>query len=637
MKNWLLGLIVFACAGPLSANPDSDFLVAREAFQNGNAKRLGEYAPRLQRHVLWPYVEFYQLRMVMHTVGSNNIQSFLSRYDGDLMADRLRGDWLKAMGKNRQWGSFEAEYPLLVNKDAELLCYHYQQRLHIDDKSIYPDAKSLWFTPTSLPESCTSVLQTLIFRNVITTEDIWKRIRSALEEDQTGVAAHVSRYLPGSSTLKTSDLNEAAKNPQRYLETRKHSTKSRSDREVALFALQRLLRSDTDQAYGHWLKIKNHLTASDRSFFLGKLGHRAAMRHDTRALNWFKEANNTPQPYPHSDTVHAWHARAALRAGQWSEVLTAINHMSATEQQIDTWRYWKARALKVSGHPRDANLLYIPLSDEHSFYGQLAREELGALLSITEQTHRVNANEVAVMAKNHGIQRALALARMNLRTEAMREWSWTIRHFSDAQLLAAAEIARRHGLYDRAINTANRTVTQHDFGLRFLSPHREALKKALQQHQLDEAWVFGLIRQESRFIADIKSHAGATGLMQLMPATADWVAKQLGMRNFRQGLVTDINTNLQLGTYYLKHVLGTLDNQPLLASAAYNAGPGRARRWRDDNIPLEGAVYAETIPFNETRDYVKKVLKNTMYYAKVLDHGHDAPSLKERLGVVRSK
>jgi soluble lytic murein transglycosylase len=361
------------------------------------------------------------------------------------------------------------------------------------------------------------------------------------------------------------------------------------------------------------------------------------MRHDTRALGWFKEARATKSTYPPTDTVLAWHARAALRAGNWNEVLTAIDSMSATERRVDTWRYWKARALKAKGQIQDANKLWIPLNDEHSFYGQLAREELGTQLSIAEKSYRVTADEVADIEKNLGLRRALAFSRMNLRTEAFREWSWTIRNFSDAELLAASELARRHGLYDRAINTANRTAKQHDFSLRFLSPHRDTLKKVLQQHQLDEAWVYGLIRQESRFIADIKSHAGAAGLMQLMPATADWVAKQLRIPNFRQNLVVDVNTNLQLGTYYLKHVLGTLDNQPLLASAAYNAGPGRARRWRDDKVPLEGAIYAETIPFNETRDYVKKVLKNSMYYAQVLEHGHDTPTLKERLGVVRSK
>ena len=636
MRNYLLGLILLACFGTLSANQDSDFLAAREAFQSGNAKRLDEYAARLQRHVLWPYVDYYQQRMLLRTSDNASIRYFLSRYDGDLVAERMRGDWLKMLGKNQQWGLFEAEYPLQVNKDTELLCYYYQRRLSTQASAVLAEARALWFTPSSMPDSCTPVFQALIHSGHIKVEDIWTRIRLALEENQSGVATHANRYLPSLEALNDADLNSAAKNPLRYLETLKKRIKTRSDREVALFALLRLLRNDTNQAYVQWLKIKDQLSASDRSYFLGRLGHRAATRHDSRALDWFREAQNMTPSYPLADAGLAWQARAALRVTDWGEVLKTIERMSPAERQTDTWRYWKARALKAKGRTLDANDILIPLSNEHSFYGQLAREELGTVLTIADKTYRVSSAEVSAMERKPGIQRALAFSRMNLRTEAQREWSWTIRNFSDAELLAAAEVARRQGLYDRAINTANRTVAQHDFSLRFLSPHRETLRKVLQQHELDEAWVYGLIRQESRFIADVKSHAGAAGLMQLMPATAEWVAKQLGIPNFRQHLVIDVNTNLQLGTYYLKHVLGTLDNQPLLASAAYNAGPGRARRWRDNVVPLEGAIYAETIPFNETRDYVKKVLKNSMYYAKVLDHGHDAPTLKERLGVVRA-
>ncbi|PSJ17815.1 lytic transglycosylase domain-containing protein [Nitrosomonas supralitoralis] len=637
MRNYLLGLILLVYFGTLSASQDLDYIAAREAFQAGNAKRLDEHAAKLQHHVLWPYVEYFKLRMRLQSTDIASIRYFLTRYDGDLVADRLRGDWLKLLGKNQQWSLFETEYPLSVNKDTELLCYYYQNRLNARDISVLREVRSLWLTPTSQPDSCTPVFRTLIHGGQITLEDIWTRIRLALEEGQTGVATHINRYLPSNESLNNTDLNNAAKNPLRYLDTLNTRIKSRSDREIALFALLRLLRNDTNQAYVQWSKIKSQLTPFDRSYFLGRLGYRAAMRHDSRALDWFREAQNTPQTYPPSDTVLAWQARAALRAAHWDEVLRTIDKMSSTEQQIDTWRYWKARAFIAKGKTQDANNILIPLSSEHSFYGQLAREELGSMLSITDKIYRANNSEVSAMERKPGIQRTMAFARMNLRTEAFREWSWTIRQFSDAELLAASEVARRQGMYDRAINTANRTITQHDFSLRFLSPHREALRNVLRRHELDEAWVYGLIRQESRFIADIKSHAGATGLMQLMPATAEWVAKQLGIPNFRQNLVSDVNTNLQLGTYYLKHVLNTLDNQPLLASAAYNAGPGRARRWRDDTRILEGAIYAETIPFNETRDYVKKVLKNSMYYAKVLEHGHDSPTLKERLGIVRAK
>jgi len=223
------------------------------------------------------------------------------------------------------------------------------------------------------------------------------------------------------------------------------------------------------------------------------------------------------------------------------------------------------------------------------------------------------------------------LFRLDLRLEGVREWVWAIRGFDDRQLLAAAELARRDGIYDRAINTADKTVMLHDFKLRYLAPYRDVLQVHASEMGLDEAWVYGLIRQESRFIAGVRSGAGAGGLMQLMPGTAKWVAHKLGLKNWRWSQVTEVDTNINLGTYYLRHVLDTLDNQPVLASAAYNAGPGRARRWRPDNA-IEGAVYAETIPFNETRDYVKKVMANATYYAQVF--GQQVQTLKARLGII---
>ncbi|MDP1559280.1 MAG: transglycosylase SLT domain-containing protein [Nitrosomonas sp.] len=636
MKKYLFGLLLLLYAGTLPASQDNDFIAARKAFQAGDARLLATYAERLQNHVLMPYIDYFQFRLYLTTTDTASIKKFISRYQDSVISDRLREEWLKILGKNQQWELFSAEYPMLVNTNTELLCYAYQHRLDAKDNDVLKDAHALWFTANSMPDSCTPVFNVLIASGLISVEDVWTRIRMALEAEQTGVARFINRHVPSHQALDITKLNAAAQNPLRYLEAQRGKIKTRADRETALFALLHLLRNDTNQAYAHWSKVREQLTASDRSYFLGRLAYRAALRHDPRALGWFVEAANSGTSYPLTDTLLAWKARTALRAGNWDIVLKSIESMSTPEQQIDTWRYWKARALKVKGETLDANTLLIPLSTEHSFYGQLAKEELGTILSTPDKLHEPSAEEITAMQRRPGIQRALAFYRLNLRTEAYREWVWAIRDFDDMQLLAAAEVAHRHGMYDRAINTASRTVSQHNFNLRFLAPHRDTLKVILQQHALDEAWVYGLIRQESRFITDIKSSAGAMGLMQLMPATAKWVAQQLGMQDYRESLAVEVNTNLRLGTYYLKHVLTTLDNQPLLASAAYNAGPGRARRWRDVN-PLEGAIYAETIPFNETRDYVKKVLKNSMYYAQVLNHDHSAPTLKERLGVVNSK
>jgi soluble lytic murein transglycosylase len=238
---------------------------------------------------------------------------------------------------------------------------------------------------------------------------------------------------------------------------------------------------------------------------------------------------------------------------------------------------------------------------------------------------------------NPGLQRSLALFRLDMRTEATREWNWSLRGMDDRSLLAAAQLARNNEIWDRAINTADRTVALHDFSVRYLAPYREVLGGAARARSLEEPLVLGLVRQESRFISRAKSGVGATGLMQLMPATAQWVARKMGMKDYAWSRAHEPPMNAALGTFYLRQVLDELDGQPVLAAAAYNAGPGRARRWRDAR-PLEGAIYAESIPFNETRDYVKKVMSNTVYYSAVLGaDGMLARTLKSRLGTIAGR
>jgi soluble lytic murein transglycosylase len=223
------------------------------------------------------------------------------------------------------------------------------------------------------------------------------------------------------------------------------------------------------------------------------------------------------------------------------------------------------------------------------------------------------------------------LFRLGLRTEGVREWSWATRAMSDHELLAAASVAERAGVYDRAIASAERTLAEHDFTLRYLTPFDREIRPVARKQSLDEAWVYALIRQESRFVNNARSSAGASGLMQLMPKTARWVAGKIGLKGFRQSRRNDIKTNVLLGASYLRMTMERLDKHPLLASAGYNAGPGRARRWQAER-PLEGAIYAETIPFGETRDYVKKVMSNTIYYSALFNGRPD--SIKRWLGTV---
>jgi soluble lytic murein transglycosylase len=268
--------------------------------------------------------------------------------------------------------------------------------------------------------------------------------------------------------------------------------------------------------------------------------------------------------------------------------------------------------LRTLGANDAAEGLLKGLAGQTSFYGLLAAEELGTPVSPEWNGFRPLPTDLDRVRAYAGIQRALALYRIGLDNEALREWLFAIRGLDDRDLLAAAEVARLANEPDRAINTANRTVQVHDFSQRYPVPHRDVMALAATKWGLDEAMMYAIIRQESRFMPEARSRAGATGLMQLMPSTAKWVARQIPIQPFNTDMLVRPDVNVTMGTYYFGRVLADLGH-PIMATAAYNAGPGRARRWRDDK-PLEGAIYAETIPFNETRDYVKQVFTNAWFY-----------------------
>jgi len=404
---------------------------------------------------------------------------------------------------------------------------------------------------------------------------------------------------------------------------------SEGQRTIVLFALQRLAKQSLDLAVEHWEKLAPYFTAPEQHYLYGWLAYEAAHELDERALKWYKAAANAPL----NERQSAWRVRTALRAQDWPEVLKSVNAMSEQQRSNAAWQYWKARALQANGKTIEARNLFVSLSSENRFYGLLAREELTGTPVFRQAvaTYKIDERAIASLLDTPGVQRTIALYRMGMRSEALEEWRWVVRDLNDRELITAAEIARRHEMYDRAIGAADLTVSVHDFHLRYLAPYRDILQEYVLEHGLEEAWVYGLMRQESRFVSSAKSSAGAAGLMQIMPATARWLAKKLRLKGYRKSMIHQLETNLRLGTYYMKTILAQFDESPVMATAAYNAGPRRARQWLGDQ-PMEGAIYVESIPFAETRDYVKKVMSNTMFYARKFNSSER--TFKQRLGIV---
>jgi soluble lytic murein transglycosylase len=621
-----------ALAQPAATGVDAEFLAARAAFDRGDRARLDAQAPRFAGYVLEPYVDYWRLKLRLDAAPPDDeVRGYLRRWPGTPLADRLRVEWLKALGRRAQWGTFAAEYVPAAGDDTEVLCYAVQQRRLREGDAALAAAKPLWFSGQATPESCEPLFAALIAKGELTTADRRARFRLAVDAGSFRLAQSIAVELPPEDRITAREFAPVDRDPARALAKGDFPWRHRGGRELVLYALERAARSDAAGVRAAWEKQRDRLPEAERRYGNGRIAFHAARQLSPQANAWYREADGAAL----TDVQHAWRVRAALRAGSWPDVLAAVEAMPPALAQEPAWRYWRARALAAAGRDDEAGALYADLAVDTHFYALLAAEAIGR----AEQKLRDRGappvesppEALAAFGARPEVQRAVKLAALELRAESQREWAYAVRGLPDDALLLAADYARRQGLYDRAINTAERTAARHDFALRYLMPYRDSFRTAARDQDVDEALLFGVARQESRFNASVVSSAGAVGLMQLMPPTAKWVAKQIGRGDYRPSEISDVAVNTQFGAYYFKYWFERLDRMPALAAAAYNAGPGRAQAWRN-GAPFEGAVWVETIPFNETRDYVKKVLANAVFYAREL--GQPYVPLSARLGTI---
>ena len=622
---------VVAAAGVEAKNSgqatDESLLAAYDAYRAGDPIKFAKHAKKLDGHLLEPWLEYWGLSMRLEDASNKEVREFLATHASSYVSERVRGDWLRVLGKRSDWQELERQAKGYPVADLEVSCYRWIARVEQGDENAAAEALAMWREPTELPEGCQRLSVLLSARGSLSVTDVWRRVRLLFEHGQITAAKTTLQLLPKSEAPDERMLAEAARHSKRFLERLPKNLDTRPAREVAVLGAVRYARNDPAGAAAALAgPLASRLSDAELAYLWGVVGYEGAREHHDEALAWYARAGDAPL----DDRQLAWKARAALRDAEWPLVRSSIDRMSFVTAHQPAWVYWYGRALAAQGEEIGSRAYYLRIAGQPDFYGLLAAEELGYVLALPDITHVPTEDEVAKAAEDAGLKRALELIRLGIRVEGVREWIYAIRNYDDARLLAAAELARRNGVYDRAIHTADRTSRLHNYTLRYPMPYENVLRTYAATHGVDEAWVLGLVRQESRFNTDARSSAGAAGLMQVMPGTARYVAAKMGLRNYRQK-VGEVETNVTLGTKYLQLVIEQLGH-PVLASAAYNAGPSRARRWRDDK-PLEGAVYVESIPFPETRDYVKKVMANAVYYSAVLEKNPAVP-LKKRLGVI---
>jgi soluble lytic murein transglycosylase len=633
---------VSAGAQTLSAPGAGDDTITdmSQAFRRGDKARLAALLPLARGHALEPWAAYWELRARLGDAQEAEIQAFLARWAGTYQEDRLRNDWLLLLGQRRDWQRFSDLLPSYrMADDPQVRCYALVVANLRGAAPAGADAelRRNWYGLREADDGCTLAAAEFFGAQRLPAADIWRKARLAIEANRPRVArAAVEIVSPESSSL-VAELNDS---PARFLAT-KATASSKLRKELVTLALLKMASSDADAAA---LQLDSkwgvQISAEERNWVWGAIGRQAATRLAPNAMEYFGHVTKDAEL---SADMLGWKVRAALRAGRWKDVLTATAAMDDVTRADSTWVYWRARALLATlpspAQRTEAQQMFEGIAGPRGFYEQLALEELGQKITLPARPAPPTPEELAAARTNPGLVRGIYAIRMGLRSEGTREWNYSTNlhtpgGMGDRELLAAADMACQAEVWDRCINTSERTKAVFDYAQRFPMPHQEQVVPRAREIGIDPAYVYGLIRQESRFITDARSGVGASGLMQVMPATARWTANRIGLVGFRPDQLADRDTNIAIGTAYLKLALDDFQGSMPLAAAAYNAGPGRPRNWRN-GPQLEAAIWAENVPFAETRDYVKKVLANTTSYAVVLTG--QPQSLKARLGNVGPK
>lgn len=620
----------------ISHAADEDFNAALQAANAGNVGLLQQYQASMQNDVLGYYPEYWSLNTNLSAQPSSNIVNFAQRYPQSAMAEKLAADYVEEKVKQADFAPAQPVLQYVTNPDQAESCAVAQVRAKSGDPLVFAEYKDVWLTTNTQPESCTGLGRMMLSSPLMTAEDRQQRLWGQLRAGQSGQALATAQTLGVSLSL--AQLNQIQANPLNYLWSAPKS--STAEHAYLIYAMGRLADSDLNTAIASVQKAAQGTPVQVQKALyraVGYIGGTTVMKNNfnREVLNYLDASYGLPFSSEEAEI----YARQAIRFSSWESLIRAIDAMSVTQKQEDRWQYWLARASEQrgdAGSKRTAQEIFKKLAQGDDYHNLLAKDKLGQRYNNIPNNVQPSNSDVQRLSQDIHFSRAFALRRVNAPENYInREWNWAVRQaylkHDDGLLLAAAKRATDMGWYDRAIYAADRTENKHNYSYRYAMPHQNYVVSHSRNAGIDPAWAYGLMRQESRFNTSARSHVGAGGLMQIMPDTAKLVARQMG-ETYNPAALTDMNTNIRYGTFYLSMIQSQLSNSPVLATAGYNAGPNRARRWQPDSQPIAADQYTESIPLTETRDYVKHVMTNATHYGVLLGQG--AQSIEKRMNII---
>lgn len=628
LRSYFYGLMILSSFPAVHA-AETQFNDALRFANAGDVTQLEQYRAAMQGDALGYYPEYWMLNSNLGFQPASSIISFAQRYPQSAMAEKLSADYVEEKVKQADFATAQPVLQYVTNADQAENCAVAQVRAKTGDVLVYAEYKNVWLQTDSQPESCTGLGRLMLSSPLLTTSDRQQRMYAQLRAGQAGQAIATAQTI--GLNLSLAQLNQIQANPLNYLWSAPKN--NNEDYAYMVYALGRTADSDLNSALQLVPKLIQGVPSDVAKYIhrtVAYIGGTTVMKNNFNrdVLNSFDASYGVPFTPEESEI----YARQAIRFGSWESVIRAIDAMSVTQKQEDRWQYWLARASENRADPASkqaAKGIYQRLAaagDE--YHNLLAKDHLGIRYNEAKDRSEPSGGDLQRLNQDIHFRRAFALKNISAPDNyTNREWNWAVRQAylknDDGLLLAAAKRATEMGWYDRAIYAAERTSSKHNYHYRYPTPHQGLVITHSNNAGVDPSWAYGLMRQESRFVTAARSHVGAGGLMQIMPATAKDVARKMG-ETYNPAALTDPNTNIRYGTYYLSMIQGMLSNNPVLATAGYNAGLTRARRWQPEFQSLASDQYTESIPLHETRDYVKKVMTNAAHYGVILGQGPQA-------------
>ncbi|MGG5872922.1 transglycosylase SLT domain-containing protein [Pseudomonas peli] len=590
---------------------------AKAALAKGDKGPYQRYASALRDYPLEPYLAYDELTARLKWASNDEIEKFLAEH-GDLpQISWMKLRWLRWLAERSEWQTFINYYDPALNF-TELDCLYGQYQLsHGMRAEGNATAEKLWLVGKSQPNACDPLFALWAAEGQLTEQRRWQRAKLAAEARNYGLVTHLIKTMPtlgnhGKTLLQVAQKPELLKQTSRFTQT------DPAMADVVGLGLRRLARQDPESALklldGYAQRMK--FSSEEQVAIAREIGLTLAKRFDSRALQVMAKYD----PELRDNTVSEWRARLLLRLGRWDEANQLTRRMPAELGNTNRWRYWQARSLQLAQpNSQEPKALYQALAKERDFYGFMAADQVQAPYQLNNKPLALSPQTIQKVRNSAAIRRALEFHARGQVADGRREWYNVSRLFSRDEMVAQARLAYEMGWYFPAIRTISQAQYWDDLDVRFPMAHREHLVREAKNRDIHSSWVFAVTRQESAFMADAKSHVGAMGLMQLMPATAKETAKRFGIPLSSPQLAYRPEINIQLGAAYLSQIYGQFNGNRVLASAAYNAGPGRVRQWLRGADHLSYDVWIENIPFDETRQYVQNVLSYSVIYGEKLN------------------